>query len=403
MTGKGRRQLHSCERSWPVPSPLPEKTEKEVNNALTNPQSEGASDAKSKKKRPGRPKFDGRREGNNLNGCKPFLAQANRLLEKKRGSIRETTVKEKGRKYRMLNEWLTEMRRKGKISTTVPGKITEEDVRSIMEFLTIRAPDQGYRAILVGLIEQVLISADNPVIQKMRTEGYRFPKAPLKPIRALSESTLRRLQDSVESMEGWRGDVARFMVWILPCTGLRPSELRLAHLEDVDTNHWLFYVRHPKGEGRYGVPQWIPILPPARNNVLRYLEARKRYLEANGKPVDSWPLVPSIYGGQVKEYSSNNLRDIKEKMEKHSGLEFKIKDFRPTCAQMIKDRNKGPVELATKQLRHSGPDTTYRSYAQIRSDTANEEVNNLFLEKPIASMYPDRKTFLVPEENINAG
>nr|HSV42729.1 hypothetical protein [Methanomassiliicoccales archaeon] len=137
--------------------------------------------------------------------------------------------------------------------------------------------------------------------------------------------------------------------------------------------------------------------------MLNYLEARKRYLETNDIPVEAWPLIPSIYDGQVKEHSSNNFRDIKEKIEEHSGLEFKIKDFRPTCAQMIKDRNKGPVELATKQLRHSGPDTTYRSYAQIRSDTANEEVNNLFHEENVASMYPDRKIFLVPEENINAG
>jgi hypothetical protein len=38
----------------------------------------------------------------------------------------------------------------------------------------------------------------------------------------------------------------------------------------------------------------------------------------------------------------------------------------------------GPTEIASKQLRHSGPDTTYRSYAQIKSDTANDEVNNLF-------------------------
>jgi integrase len=73
-------------------------------------------------------------------------------------------------------------------------------------------------------------------------------------------------------------------------------------------------------------------------------------------------------------------------MEDHTGLEFKIKDFRPSCAQMIKDRNKGPTEIATKQLRHSGPDTTYRSYAQIKSDTANDEVNNLFSQERIASI-----------------
>jgi hypothetical protein len=47
---------------------------------------------------------------------------------------------------------------------------------------------------------------------------------------------------------------------------------------------------------------------------------------------------------------------------------------------------KGPTEIATKQLRHSGPDTTYRIYAQIKSDTDNDEVNNLFPQKEVASI-----------------
>ena len=241
------------------------KTDDKFTNTTQNIlSSEGTSNAKSKKC-PGRPSIDARREGNNVNGCKPFLAQANRLLEKKRGSIADTTVAESGRKYKMLNAWLTDLKREGKIATTSPDLISEEDVRSIMEFLRVRAPDLGYRANLVGLIEQVLISADNATIGKMRNEGYRFPKAPLKPIRALSETNLEALQAATRTMEGWRGDIARFMVWIYPYTGLRLSELRLAHLEDLDTKEWKFFVRYPKGlEAGYGIPQWIAILPPAR-------------------------------------------------------------------------------------------------------------------------------------------
>jgi len=131
---------------------------------------------------------------------------------------------------------------------------------------------------------------------------------------------------------------------------------------------------------------WMPILPPARPHVLEYLEARKNYLDSRGLPVNSWPLIPSIYNGEVKEHSSNNFRDIKEKIEERAQMDFKIKDFRSTCAQMIKDRNKGPTEIATKQLRHSGPETTYRSHAQIKSDTANDEVNNLFSQSKMASI-----------------
>ena len=358
-----------------------------VNTGQGHVMAGGASNANSRKKRPGRPSVDARREGNNMNGCKPFLAQANRLLSKKRGSIAPKTVEEAGRKYRMLDEWLTDLKKEGKISTTDPHSMTEEDIRGIMEFLRERAKDLGYRAKLVGLIEQVLVSADNSIIGKMRVEGYRFPRTPLKPIRALSEDNLDRVQRATLTMEGWRGDIARFMVWIYPYTAFRPSELRLAHLEDINTKDWKIFVRHPKGEDAgYGIPQWVSILPPARPYVLRFLEARKVHLESNGFPADSWPLIPCIYRGEVKEYSSNNFRVIKKKIEEVAQMDFKLKDFRSTCAQMIKDRNKGPTEIATKQLRHSGPDTTYRSYARIRSDTANEEVNNLFPQNDLASI-----------------
>ena len=46
---------------------------------------------------------------------------------------------------------------------------------------------------------------------------------------------------------------------------------------------------------------------------------------------------------------------------------------------MIKTRNKGPVEMATKQLGHSGPDTTYRFYAQLQSDAVFEELDRMFI------------------------
>jgi hypothetical protein len=56
-------------------------------------------------------------------------------------------------------------------------------------------------------------------------------------------------------------------------------------------------------------------------------------------------------------------------------------------------------------------DTTYRCYAQIKSDKAIEDLNNLFLPKEAASNinqdllreHPDSKTFLILGENISAG
>jgi hypothetical protein len=246
----------------------------------------------------------------------------------------------------------------------------------------------------------------------MRVKASDFPIAPLKSIRALSEANLARVQEATRTMEDWGGGhrevhgVDLSLLWV---KAVITSTCSLGGYRCEGVNDIL---SAPQGEDAgYGIPQWIPILPYARPYVLEYLEARKVYLESNGFSVDSWPLIPSIYRGEVKEHSSNNFRDIKEKIEEVAQMDFKLKDFRATCAQMIKDRNKGPVELATKQLRHSGPDTTYRSYAQIRSDTANEEVNNLFPAAEIASIsndsnlnkQPDGIKFLIPEKNKCTG
>jgi hypothetical protein len=78
---------------------------------------------------------------------------------------------------------------------------------------------------------------------------------------------------------------------------------------------------------------------------------------------------------------------------------------------MIKTRNKGPVEMATKQLGHSGPDTTYRFYAQLQSDAVFEELDRMFMPEGVAitpnsnpsTHEPDMKTFLIQMENKSAG
>jgi hypothetical protein len=48
----------------------------------------------------------------------------------------------------------------------------------------------------------------------------------------------------------------------------------------------------------------------------------------------------------------------------------------------------GPQQVrdSNQQLGHSGPDTTYRPYTQIKGDTANDEANNLFSDEKLASI-----------------
>ena len=136
--------------------------------------------------------------------------------------------------------------------------------------------------------------AGNPVIDQMRSLRYvRFPLKVSTEVKALPMSTIEEIRLRLETMIGWDGSVARFMIAMYSYSGLRRSELRLARIQDLDVESWRIHVAHPKGEGRWASPGTAPILQPARTAVLKYLAEMKQYLAANG--IDySDALVPHI-------------------------------------------------------------------------------------------------------------
>lgn len=80
---------------------------------------------------------------------------------------------------------------------------------------------------------------------------------------------------------------------------------------------------------------------------------------------NSIELIACIY-----RYSSNWFRVVKTKMEKEAGVEFKLRDFRPTFTQMCLDRDPTLLSVVSKQLGHSTTRTTEKHYGRIRGRAA---------------------------------
>jgi integrase len=99
---------------------------------------------------------------------------------------------------------------------------------------------------------------------------------------SLRESDLEKVVETLMTMTGWMGEVARFYIGTLAYTGLRPGELRKAQLEDLDLSNWTLRVSHPKGESSYGRNRQVPIPALLRPIVLQYLQARDRMLAEQG-------------------------------------------------------------------------------------------------------------------------
>jgi integrase len=328
----------------------------------------------------GRPrKMVGRKREATSMGRFPLLTAARRYLRRRVGILAESTIEEQERKYRYLDGVFRKLKAEGKVLSSDPKRISREDVQAFLVWMIDKRLDPGYRSKLIGLLDKVTTFSGNPVVQRMRAEGERLPTAVPKDLMSLDEAELMEIKHAAERIDGWTGKVAILLTALLPATGLRPSELRLADLDDLDTKGWSLQVRHPKGEDRYAKRREVIILPQAREATLSFLDARSKYLKENGLQ-EALPLIPSVRNGQASYYSSNWFRVVKAKIEKEAGVRFKLKDFRPTFTQMCLDRDPTLLSDVSKQLGHSTTRTTEKHYGRIRDRAAFLRLEKAFSE-----------------------
>jgi len=165
-----------------------------------------------------------------------------------------------------------------------------------------------------------------------------------------------------------------------PFTGLRPQELRLAQRIDLDEKKWVIWVRNPKGKDRYGVQRTVPIPPPIRLYVHDFLQERKEYLN-NNRISECEPLIPKITGGKVDYYSSHHFRQLKKDISECSGIDFSLKDFRASYAQILKDKGVS-IESISKLMGHRTTKTTETYYARIKDASVFNEINSIWTQHP---------------------
>ena len=77
-------------------------------------------------------------------------------------------------------------------------------------------------------------------------------------------------------------------------------------------------------------------------------------------------------------YSENHFRELKKDVQKISGVDFKLKDFRPTFATMNVEKDPNLLVDVSAQLGHSNLMTTQRYYAQISAGSAGSKLEKVW-------------------------
>jgi len=328
-------------------------------------------------------------------GRRPFSGAVKEYMTSRKGIIAETTYVEEDRKLRYIERTLEQLRHEKKIRTTDPRLLQRTDIQAYLEWMKAKGLDPETKAKYLNLLNGVCSYYGNYTLQQMKRDIKSLTKRPRKPIHWLNEDDLSRIQECAKTIGGWTGEVCQFLVAFYPATGVRPSELRLAWVEDVDIKEWTFFVRFPKGLGSYGEQRTVCILPQAREATLKYLLARERRLKEKGL-VGVRALIPTQEG---KPYASGRFRAMKSKVEDLAGVKFRLKDFRSTFATQSAMIDPNLIPDVSAALGHTNLETTQRFYAQMDRGNAVRRLEDAWKRKIGAGT----KTVLIPQDKYMSG
>jgi len=336
-------------------------------------------------------------------GRYPFAAAVEAYIDSRVGIVADSTLREERRKLKYLAKIFESLKRQGLIRSTDPRTMTPDDMRQFMAWMRRSDERTGKKTLdpetqmkYLQYLRGMLKHFDNPTFEKMEKAGVRFPTRPRKAIRTIALEDLVAVFSALETMEGWRGSVARGMIALYFATGVRPSELRRAHFEDLKLDKMKLFVRHPKGEGSWAQPQDVEIIrPDMMRLVLRYLKERGCYLEENDFK-KATALFPNLYRGMDEFYSANCFNEIKGEVEDLSGVDFRLKDFRPTLTTMTVNGDLSLLPAMSVQLRHANLATTQRHYAAIEQGAVGRKLREAWKNTPV-SITP--KNAVIENEN----
>jgi integrase len=301
------------------------------------------------------------------------------------------TLQTMERGFRTIHGAFLELRKKGRVSTTNPGRLTKDDIAAFLEWMRTRRTRHGdslahaTQANYMDYLNGFLRFENNWVIDQMRKLHYvRFPQKVTAEVRILPESRVEEIRSKLRTMPGYEGAVARFMVAMYAYSGLRRSELRRARLEDLSTDTWTIIVTHPKGESSWAVSAPAQILPPARVTVIDFLRERDHYLAGFGITCCE-ALVPKVTEGVADYWTDGMWGKIKARAERQCGIKFRMQTLRASFGQMCIDWG-GRPDAVSRALRHKTTRTTELYYARIRPDHAFR-----LLEEAFDSAHPEKR------------
>src|SRR5438034_3597265 len=179
----------------------------------------------------------------------PYVLAMRAYLDGIQSTVGKATLRERESRLLYLFKVMLELR-----LSTDPRIMDKEEIDALVLWMRERNLGLAYQAKLWQYIRGLLAFVGNNILDVMKARGqWKPPKRAYRPVTVeedgwFSDTVARRANET-----GWRARMVLAATAIYYHTGLRPKELRLAALRDLDLQRWVLTVRHPKGEGAWAV------------------------------------------------------------------------------------------------------------------------------------------------------
>ena len=308
-------------------------------------------------------------------GSRPFMAGVMYFIVRKEPYFVPTTLDEQSKKLYYFADIFLDLKSEGKVKTTDPRHIGKREIDAFVVWMRSRDLKPASREKYLRVLNGYLLFWGNHELDDMwgRHELGALFKGAEEDIKYIEQEDLQKIFDTIRIWEGYEGILLRGYISLIFGVAGRPKEIIDALIGDINTKDWIYYVRHPKGEGSWGKKEWLPIVRADMHPfITQFLVERKAYLLACG--IRSKFLFVNPTTGNP--YTLKRMREIKHKVEIVSGVDFQLKEFRATYATITFANAPELGSAISKQMRHGNEATTRKYYIAYLHRQAAKHLQN---------------------------
>ena len=308
-------------------------------------------------------------------GSRPFKGGIIYYIVRNEAYISKSTIEENARKLYYFADVLLDLKQEGKVKTTDPRHMKRQEIEAFMVWIRRQDLQVSTRKKYISILDTFLRFWGNNIVQEMKRRRELNPilRGQENDIKYIEFEDLQKIFDCIRSWPGYDGIILRGYISLIFSVAGRPKEIIDALVGDVNTEDWLYYVRHPKGEGSWGKREWVPIVRADMHPLIaRFLAERKAYLTSRG--------VRSRYLFVNPEteipYSLKHMRQLKHEVELATGVDFMLKEFRATYATITYAYSPEMSGAISKHMRHGDESNTRKYYIAYSNKQAADRLRD---------------------------